>query len=48
MLFEQTLFQCQIGHAFFQRTSLAAQVLDFIPGGGTGRITGQAALVSVH
>jgi hypothetical protein len=48
MLFEQTVFQCQIGHAFLQGPGFAAQVLDLSGGRGTGGVAGQAALASFH
>jgi hypothetical protein len=40
--FEQTVFQCQIGHAFLQGPGFAAQVLDLSGGRGTGGVAGQA------
>jgi len=46
--FQQTVFECQIGHAFLQGAGFAAQVLDLTGGRGTGGIAGQAALARFH
>ena len=46
--FEQTVFQRRVGDAFLQGTSLRAQILDLVTGGGTHRVTGQPALAGLR
>ena len=42
--FEQTVFQCQVGHAFLQGAGFTAQILNLAIGRGTGSVIDQAAL----
>src|SRR5690606_26129121 len=46
--FQQTVFECQVGNAFLQGTSLAAQILHLASGRGTRGVAGQATLASFH
>src|SRR3546814_10041140 len=46
--FQQTVFECQVGHAFLQGAGLAAQVLHLASGRGSSGVAGQAALASFH
>src|SRR3546814_14073010 len=46
--FEQTVFECQVGHAFLQSTGFAAQILNLAGGCGAGGVAGQTALTRFH
>src|SRR3546814_2745258 len=46
--FQQTVFECQVGHAFLQGTRFAAQILHLAGGRGTGSVARQAALARFH
>src|SRR5688572_6231066 len=48
LFFQQTVFECQVGHAFLQGAGLAAQILHLAGGRGTSGVTSQPALARLN